>query len=334
LGAVNTAESIAVADLNEDGKMDLVLAGGGVGVWLGKGDGTFQLSNVYSNTGGTSQLLLADLDQDGKQDLIGINATSNSADVRLGNGDGTFGPIKTFSLGGKQISWGTIADLNGDGRPDLVSASWCGPYCPNEEGAVGILLNVASSPSTTTTTLTSSLNPSIYGQKVTFTAKVTSTSGPVPTGKINFILSGKNAGSPTLNTNGVATLIRSTLNSGTSSLMAMYQGDGNNLKSQTAILNQVVEPSTTKATLASSPNPSTSGQAVTFTAKITSATVVPTGSVTFQVGKTVLGTAQLSAGKAVFTTTTLPVGSTVVTVTYNSNSNFKPSLASVRQTVQ
>ena len=79
--------------------------------------------------------------------------------------------------------------------------------------------------------------------------------------------------------------------------------------------------------------PSTQGQAVTFTAKITSPTVVPTGPVTFKVGNTVLGTAQLSAGKATFTTSTLPVGATIVTVTYPWNSNIASSSASVTQTV-
>lgn len=119
LGVVGSALSIAVADLNGDGKMDLVIAGGADGVWLGTGDGTFQVSNIYPNTGGTGQVLLADLNKDGNLDLVGINATSNSADVRLGNGDGTFQTLQTFNLGGKQISWGTIADVNGDGRPDL-----------------------------------------------------------------------------------------------------------------------------------------------------------------------------------------------------------------------
>ena len=72
---------------------------------------------------------------------------------------------------------------------------------------------------------------------------------------------------------------------------------------------------------------------MTFTAKITSPTVVPTGPVTFKVGNTVLGTAQLSGGKATFTTSTLPVGSTIVTVTYPWNSNIASSSASITQTV-
>jgi large repetitive protein len=99
-------------------------------------------------------------------------------------------------------------------------------------------------------------------------------------------------------------------------------------------MSQVVNQATSSATLTSSPNPSRSGQAVTFTATITSPTAKPSGPVTFAVGKTVLGTAQLNAGKAKFTTSTLAVGSTKVTATYGGDSNIATSSASVTQTVQ
>jgi len=186
----------------------------------------------------------------------------------------------------------------------------------------------------TTTTLASGLNPSIYGQSVTWSATVT-TSGPFPpTGSVNFSWSGYSIGTATLNSSGTATLTKSSLNVYTYPLVAVYKGDSSNLGSTSAILSQVVKQATSTATLASSPNPSTQGQAVTYSAKITSPTVVPTGPVTFKVGNTVLGTAQLSAGKATFTTSTLAVGSTIVTVTYPWNSNIASSSASVTQMVQ
>jgi hypothetical protein len=100
------------------------------------------------------------------------------------------------------------------------------------------------------------------------------------------------------------------------------------------VLNQVVLETTSAATLASSPNPSTHGQAVMFTAKITSPTVIAKGPVTFTAGTTVLGTAQLSGGKATLTISSLPVGPTKVTVTYYGDSNIARSSASVTQTVQ
>jgi hypothetical protein len=185
----------------------------------------------------------------------------------------------------------------------------------------------------TNTALTSSLNPSIYGQKVTWTATVTSSGSIKPTGRVNFTWDGYSIGSATLNASGVATLTKSNLNADPYPLTAVYSGDANNLRSTSAIVNQVVKETTSAAKITSTPNPSTPGQAVTFTATITSPTVIPTGPVTFMVGTKVLGTAQLSSGKAKFTTSTLPVGSTQVTAVYYGDSNIAKSSASVIQIV-
>jgi hypothetical protein len=215
--------------------------------------------------------------------------------------------------------------VNGDGRPDVVVGNL---------SALGVLLNnTTEGKSTTSTALVSSLNPSTYGQKVTWTATVTSSGSTIPTGKVNFTWSGHTIGSATLISGGVATLTRSNLNADPYPLTAVYTGDANNLRSTSAVLNQVVLEATSTATLTSSPNPSTQGQAVAFTAKISSPTVIPTGPVTFTVGKTVLGTAQLSGGKANLAVSSLPIGSTKVTVTYYGDSNIAKSSASVVQTV-
>jgi hypothetical protein len=97
----------------------------------------------------------------------------------------------------------------------------------------------------------------------------------------------------------------------------------------------VVEATTTA--LASSPNPSTSGQAVTFTAVVTpSVGSVPDGeTVSFMRGKTVLGTGTLSGGSAGFTTSALPTGGALVTAVYGGDSMFvgSPSNA-VKQVVK
>ncbi|MFL6302499.1 MAG: Ig-like domain-containing protein [Candidatus Sulfotelmatobacter sp.] len=178
----------------------------------------------------------------------------------------------------------------------------------------------------------------MYGQKVTFTAQVT-TSGPVPpTGTVVFMwkyfTTTYTIGTATLNSAGVATLTKSNLNADPFPMIAVYRGDTNNLSSTSPVLNQTVLQTTSAAALTSSVNPSAGGQAITFAAKITSPTVIPSGPVTFKAGTTVLGTAQLSSGKATFTTSTLPAGSTLIKVTYNGNSNIRGSSASVTQTVQ
>ena len=192
---------------------------------------------------------------------------------------------------------------------------------------------VAITPSSPTT-LTSSLNPSIYGQKVTFTATVAPSSKFMPTGTVRFKWSRFTIGSATLDSSGVATLTKSNLNADSYALTAVYGGDANNPPSTSAVLNQRVKETTSTSTLTSSPNPSTQGQPVTFTAMINSPTVSPNGPVIFKAGKTLLGTVQLKGRAANFTTSTLPVGSTMITVTYNGDSNIAKSSASVTQTVR
>ncbi len=334
---------VSVADLNGDGKLDAVmgnasigLANGTVSTLLGVGNGTFEPPVTYDSGGYAAvKLVIADVTSDGRQDLVVANCGpvggcgTGVVGVLLGRGNGTFDPVATFSSGAYNTTETAAADLNGDGRPDVVAANQCAADgCAT--GSVSVLLNKTGN---TTTTLVSSLNPSIYGQKVTWTATVTTSGSIAPTGKVKFTWSIFTIGSATLNSNGVATLTLSKLNADAYPLIANYEGDANNAPSNSAILNQVINQTTSAATLTSSPNPSTQGQTVTFTAKITSPTTIPTGPVTFSAGNTVLSSVELSSGKATFTTSSLPVGSTTVTVTYPWNSDIASSSASVTQAV-
>ncbi|MET4170850.1 hypothetical protein ABIB99_001932 [Bradyrhizobium sp. LA6.1] len=82
---------------------------------------------------------------------------------------------------------------------------------------------------------------------------------------------------------------------------------------------------TTTTELTSSKNPSSYGESVTFTAKVSSLGGTPTGTVTFNDGGTPIGTSSLSAGVATFATTTLAVGNHSITVTYNGSVAFNAS---------
>ncbi|MGO8794334.1 MAG: Ig-like domain repeat protein [Candidatus Sulfotelmatobacter sp.] len=189
--------------------------------------------------------------------------------------------------------------------------------------------------SATSTTMTSNLNPSIYGQHTTLTATVTTSGSIAPTGKVKFTWDSGvfSLGTGTLNSSGVATVTRDHLNADVYPITATYDGDANNLGSSSPTFTQTITQATSSLTLTSSANPSTAGESVTFTAKISSPYITPTGQITFTAGKTTLGTGQLENGKANFTTSTLAVGSTTVTASYPDSNDLTGSSASVVQTV-
>lgn len=206
------------------------------------------------------------------------------------------------------------------------------------------VLEQTVNPYQTAVSLGSNLNPSLYGQAVTWSAMVTTTGGVAPTGNVVFRWSrdGLNytIGTAALNAAGVATLTRSNLNADPFGeaypLVAVYVGDAMNPGNTSAVLPQRVLQTKSAASISSSVNPSAPGQVVTLTATITSPTVTPTGPVTFTIGKQVLGTAQIVpwSHKATLAISTLPVGSTVVTATYPGDSNIAKSSASLMQSVQ
>lgn len=466
------AFSVAIADVDGDGKLDVVATNSGVqgdgsiGVLLGNGDGTFQGVITYTSTGlQPYRVAIADVNGDGRPDLVMVGSslvavmlnntgphtsttttlTSSANPVNIvepvtytANVTGTAGKtltgtvvfqdnaitIATVPLAGGQAQYTTsykasargvhslTASYSGDyynsvstsptltesvvapsrmrltsslspvllGQPVTFAATVTSSYgsIPNGETigfydggrAIGTgitaggtctfttsMLSVGThtiqatysgdslfGPSSatviqvvtyaTSTSLISSLNPSIYGQRVSFTAAVTSRGPFLPTGQVVFEWSGHTIGSATVNSSGIAIFTKSNLNADPYPLIAVYKGDTNNQGSTSPVLNQTVLQTTSAATISSSLNPSARGQAVTFTAKITSATVTPTGAVIFKAGTTVLGTVQLSGGKASYTTTSLPAGSTVVGVTYNGDSNIKGSSATLTQVVQ
>ena len=135
---------VRIGDLNNDGKLDLVTTSGSsptVWVLMGNGDGTFQTKVDYPTNPNPVSVAIGDLDGDGKADLAVGNLTLGSpalgtVTIMLGNGDGTFQPNSYAATGNGNRSV-AIGDLNGDGKPDIVTANWL-------DGTTSVLLNNGS----------------------------------------------------------------------------------------------------------------------------------------------------------------------------------------------
>jgi uncharacterized repeat protein (TIGR03803 family) len=182
--------------------------------------------------------------------------------------------------------------------------------------------------SPTTTALTSSMNPAAVGQSVTLTATVSSSSG-TPTGEVAFTQSGSTLGNATLS-GGVAALATAFTAAGTKSIKAVYEGSTAFAGSTSAALSQGVNPATSTVTLSSSSNPSTAGQAVTFTATVVPQfTGTPTGKVQFQNGGVTEDSVMLAAGVATWTPTFNGAGMKSITAVYAGSTNFTLSTSPV-----
>ena len=140
---------VATGDFNGDGKMDMAVTlnnPGEVSVLLGKGDGTFLPAAPYPVESGPQGLAVADVNGDEIPDLLVVNECGHvdgcrqgTVSVLPGNGDGTFQPQTSYFVGIFPLSV-AVADMNGDGKPDLVLDLPCGtdPSCVTN-GGVAVL---------------------------------------------------------------------------------------------------------------------------------------------------------------------------------------------------
>jgi len=326
------ANSVATADFNGDGRLDLVVANypdRTVGVLLGNGDGTFQPVTLFDSGANLAASVAADdLNGDGKADIV-VGDSKDGVSLLLGNGDGTFQPATMLNRGAGASSV-AIADMNRDGRLDIVTSNVLSDGSPNRP-LVSVLLNTGSDLAATTTTVTSNFNPSIFGP-VTFTAVVTSTSG-TPTGTVIFYDGSTQIRSSAL-ANGSVSMSTSSLMVGSHSITAAYQGSTAFASSTSAILTQVVNSDPTTTTLVSSVNPSTVGESVTFTATVTAPYGTPFGYLVFD---GIPGTPKMLVnGSLSVTTSALQMGTSYITAAYQGSrsGSYAPSTsAELKQVV-
>ena len=237
-------------------------------------------------------------------------------------------PVALASVGGNGVAtFATAALANG---PHPITAVYSGDPSNGLQGSTSNTVNQKVL-ATSTLVLASTLNPSYYGNSVTFTAGISSSGTQPPTGTVLFFDNGQQIGSGTLSGNpAVASFATATLAVATHPITATYGGDSYNALSASAgPLNQVVNLAKTATTVTAAPNPGIAGgtETITATVAVTNGAVTPGGSVTFNSGATVLGVANLTANGTATITPLLAPGSYQIVATYSGNTQASASVS-------
>jgi uncharacterized protein (DUF2141 family) len=344
--------SIAVADFNGDGKLDIVAAnlcsslascnglGGSVDILLGNGNGTFQKAvPIDTVEQQPAAIFAADVNGDGKLDLVAAGCgdclfLNGVVTVLLGNGDGTF--QRTSYPVNRLIGAFAVADVNRDSKPDLVLTQSCpSTQCGGE--SLKVMLNNNGTPATATS-IVSSKNPVVNGP-LTFRASVAAESSEALGGTVTFADAYQNFATVKLVDNQASFTAKNektVLNSvGNNPITATYSGVFHTAEgSRSATLLEDAKLAT-DTKLATSGSPSDLAQPVGFTATMISNSAVPPDGelVKFYDGTTFLGSASLTNGQATFTTSKLSAQTHRIRATYVGDLDFASSSGYVTQVV-
>jgi Bacterial Ig-like domain (group 3)/FG-GAP-like repeat len=339
------ANDIVVADFDGDGNDDLAYAvnatNSSSNIWSnlyvasGNGDGTFSTPLlVASNIG--EFLTVGDTNGDNLPDIISTTVqlahssgqnVGNSLFVLIGNGKKTiFQPAVTYVS--DIPSDPHLADVNGDGKPDIIAGGSYGAlvYLGKGDGT----FQAYSEPVIGGFALTYAVNAGDYNNDGNADLIGTDARNPQAAVSLSEVQQVADASALT----GVALL---PLGSGTHYVEATYLGDSIYMGGTSSTIPLLAAPTPTTLTLAVSPTSGTvAGQPVTLTATLDPYTVGPPtttadgGSVKFFNGSTYLGSGTLSGGVATLTTTTLPPGGDALQAAYpgDTHGNYNPSSSS------
>jgi hypothetical protein len=343
---------VAAADLDGDGRPDLVVANAGdpdvnglyadfgagsaVGVLLNAGDGSFGGTDrlLAGTTAGGSKSVFAvavgDFDADGDPDIAAVTyghpiaGTPARVPVFLGDGAGGFGAVadgSPFDTGTTDGQYLAVGAFDANATPDLVVVG--------AANRVVTLLNQTDPGEPTATALETSAASNPYGTGFTLRATVTAAAG-VPTGTVTFLNGAAVLGAATLADVGgqpVATLdvAGTALNAGTHTLTARYEGAAGFAGGTSPGVSQTVTP-VAPAVALSAPAAAAAGELITFTATVSSPHGAPGGSVGFFEGTTLIGgpvaLANVGGQQRAAFMTTLAAGTHAVTARYLGAGNF------------
>lgn len=329
----------------------------------GNGDGTFQLGVDYASGTGSSKPQLADLNHDGEIDIAFANFDVNTATtvtVLLNQSGSTVGltssapnsqfgqPIvfnsaitptvldsdpptgtTTITSDGVSIGSGTVAAgkfaVTVATLPvgaHTIAGNYSGDSLYKPKALPSLTQTVVQA--NTTLTLSTTANPSIFGQPLTVTAKVTPAFTGTPTGTVTFTEGATVLGTLPLDANSSAAIDLSSFPAGTHTIAATYSGDTNFKSSVSATLSQAVFFATT-ITFTADSNRQLANSPLNVNVKVSSANGTPTGTVQILDGLVVLAQLKLDqTGSTAFSTTTLAGGTHFLSAAYLGDGFFNP----------
>ena len=305
--------------------------------------GTYKTSGffIFDHAGNSTLVTASELEERGFPDTVQVNR----APPKVGQLNPSFGLESggtIVQISGSQFS-GTTAVFFGSvpsteftvDSPTSITAT-----APPGSGTVDVVVTTPAGTSETSSadrfhysppvSLTSSPNPSVRGQKVTFTAKVMpQTKGaPKPLGTVAFVEDSTTLGVVSLNSKGIATFSTTALSAGEHLVVAEYGGDTYFGPSESSPVAQIVTKAATELTLKSSRNPAPFGASVTLSATVKvlpPGTGTPTGTVTFLEGGTPVATVPLSGKVAKYSPKGLSPGTHEFQAVYSGDVNYQAS---------
>jgi hypothetical protein len=286
-------------------------------ILLGKGDGTFSSIGSPVTVGSFPRAIaMGDFNGDGIADLAVGNELNNNVSILL-----------------NQVTQTATATLTGVSVPGVVSHLVNATY-PGDTifgGSTSSTIPLTGSPVATQTTLVlSTAETIVFGTPVTMAATVTpTTAGSVTiSGSVQFLDGTTVLGSAPITAAGGTTLLVNgspipNFAAGTHMLTAVYVGNTSFNSSTSPVVNLTVSATQIEVSLVSSTNPSSYGQAVTFTAAVPSGA---TGAIQFQNNGVALGgPVEISGTTAMFTTSALTAGTHAITAVYSGDNNHNPA---------
>jgi FtsP/CotA-like multicopper oxidase with cupredoxin domain len=293
------------------------------------GDASFNAASVVTtqsvNKLATGTVLTSDRNPSRFGDLVNFTASVSPPDA---TGTVTFTIDGTFA--GTLPVVGGSAALPTSGLPvgtHVVSADYSGDGTHLSSTAATLTQTVGPVLRPTTVVVTSSANPAGFGQPVTMTATVRPITGTgTPTGSVQFTLDGRTAGGPVpLTAQGRASLPIGSPSAGAHTVIAVYSGSTEFAGSGSTPFVLTVQQGVSTTTLTANRTRAVSGQAVTFTARVSP--LAATGAVTFTVDGTIQGGGVPldAAGAATLSLATLAPGIHAVAAAYGGSPNYLPS---------